>query len=1029
MKSRLAHTSDEATETDQTAADARSLEPILAAAAKMLPAQGPITTFVHHNTLHAFEHLSFETAVVEAARLLGARPYLDEGWYRQQLARGRIRPEDVDAVLDESGPPADAPLLAGDRLTVSDLARLLALNDVGPETDEAARWTLSETDTVFRPAIDTAPGFSRDLWHACLEAVSLTRPPQPHFTPPVRHRDLIMACEPGLDTDALVHPLLIRLAAAFLDQGVAAWAMPGREEGFLAAASRVLAESLTPAEPWAHGRAEVCRAVGSREPLAVAAEELRRLGVPADQRPAFVTQTLLALRGWAGMFHLLETRPDFAPVRRCHARLADFLALRLMLDRLAIEWACTRLHRSTRRARCSWKKPSMARMAFFHSGDAPKSRGFWGSPVAASCGGRRVPQSATPPLAAVWCELRDRCTRGRASGTLSRALLLHRVCLLADLSPHDVRSLDGDAVFELERATLSFSGIERRRLLHLAYERRSREQLLTALALYRPAAADAADRKRHQSILCIDDRFESLRRHIEEAGPDRETFGAAGFFGVVMYYRGVDDWHASPLCPVALRPEHTVFEEPLTDHVGLVRAQRRLRRFVALPVAALSAGSRSLVGGLLSVTAGAIAAIPLVARVLFPGSTGRLSRSAGSLLTKSPATRLAIEHSSEARLPDNTQAGYNVSEMTAIVWRLLEDIGLVSGFARLVAVIGHGSSSRNNPHESGYNCGACGGGRGGPNGRVWAAMANDGRVRKALADQGLLIPSETWFLGAAIDTCSNTIEWFDTDRVPEIHAGDVRQLTADYDAALAADALERCRRFETAGGLHAARDALRHVQARANDLAEVRPELGHAANAACIIGRRSRSRGLFLDRRAFLASYDPTTDASAEVLARTLAAVVPVCAGINLEYWFSTVDGDRYGCGTKLPHNITGLLGVMDGHASDLRTGLPRQMVELHEPLRLMVVVDGEPEAVRAALEAVPAVKQLVDNEWIQLAAWDDRGDVWHFRGGHFQRHDPGAHRLPKVDQSIDWFAGRTGQLAPAVVLAGQPDEAGELSW
>jgi hypothetical protein len=40
---------------------------------------------------------------------------------------------------------------------------------------------------------------------------------------------------------------------------------------------------------------------------------------------------------------------------------------------------------------CPWKKPSMA---FFHLGDTPKSRGFWGSPIAASCGGRLFPQPA-----------------------------------------------------------------------------------------------------------------------------------------------------------------------------------------------------------------------------------------------------------------------------------------------------------------------------------------------------------------------------------------------------------------------------------------------------------------------------------------------------------------------------------------------------------------------------------------------------------------------------------------------------------
>ena len=50
--------------------------------AHLLPAQGPISIFIHHNTLHAFEHLPFEEAVERAAMRLEREPYLAESRYR-----------------------------------------------------------------------------------------------------------------------------------------------------------------------------------------------------------------------------------------------------------------------------------------------------------------------------------------------------------------------------------------------------------------------------------------------------------------------------------------------------------------------------------------------------------------------------------------------------------------------------------------------------------------------------------------------------------------------------------------------------------------------------------------------------------------------------------------------------------------------------------------------------------------------------------------------------------------------------------
>ena len=50
------------------------------------------------------------------------------------------------------------------------------------------------------------------------------------------------------------------------------------------------------------------------------------------------------------------------------------------------------------------------------------------------------------------------------------------------------------------------------------------------------------------------------------------------------------------------------------------------------------------------------------------------------------------------------------------------------------------------------------------------------------------------------------------------------------------------------------------------------------------------------------------------------------------------------GAGTKLPHNVMGLIGVANSSDGDLRPGLPVQMIEVHDPVRLLVIVEHFPE-------------------------------------------------------------------------------------
>ncbi len=499
----------------------------------------------------------------------------------------------------------------------------------------------------------------------------------------------------------------------------------------------------------------------------------------------------------------------------------------------------------------------------------------------------------------------------------------------------------------------------------------------------RPAAEDTAT-KSFQSIFCLDEREYSLRTYLESLDNRSETFGAPGFFGVEFYFRPAHAKFYDKLCPGPVTPKYLIKEVSGDDspvHAKEIMYTKHSHKLVR--------------GFLFSYLLGIPALGKLVANLVNPTMSPAI---ADAFSHMDPNADLTILHTGEQDKEKGLQVGFTTAEMADRVEKFLRCIGMTRDFAPLVYAIGHGSSSANNPHHGAHDCGACSGRPGLVNARVFAWMANYQPVRELLKKRGLSIPLATQFVGGMHDTAADEVRFYDEKALTEenswLHAKNKRL----FEDALDLDAKERSRRFMSISTKQHIKKIRNDIKKRSVSYYEPRPELGHGTNALCIVGKRSLTKRLFLDRRAFLNSYDYTTDPEGTLLSDVLAPLGVVCGGINLEYFFSRMDNYKLGAGTKLPHNVMGLVGVANSSDGDLRSGLPLQMIEVHDPVRLLMVVEHYPEVVKKTIRANPALYEWFANEWIQLVVLHPKEKALYvFKERKFVPYAPLTKELPVV--------------------------------
>jgi len=464
-----------------------------------------------------------------------------------------------------------------------------------------------------------------------------------------------------------------------------------------------------------------------------------------------------------------------------------------------------------------------------------------------------------------------------------------------------------------------------------------------------------------QFVFCIDTRSEMIRRHVESAG-NYETYGYAGFFGIAADYQHYQEDISIKSCPPIVGSPYKITENPneeLTKQDTSFKQEKQLTRaktHILKRLKNMLPSSFGFVEG-----AGAFYGLSLVAQSFAPGLYFKI-KNRNKRNYESFCDPIISYNDGEQNKQDIA-----LDEKVAIVKSGFDLMGW-KDFAPLVLFVGHGSHTANNPFGSSLDCGACAASPGRHNARLLATLANDKNVRSVLKLMHQIdIPKDTVFIGGEHNTTTDEIVVFDA-QLPKIHTERLYFLKKS---------LEKVQETATSERLMVTTGSVELATKKSQNWGETRPEWGLAKNAAFIVGSRGLTSSMNLDGRCFMHSYNWESDKEGAALAGIMGGPMVVTQWINNHYYFSTIDNQKFGGGSKITHNVTGQFGVVQGNGGDLKMGLPLQSLKAsdtemyHQPLRITTIIHAPLGRVELILRKNKHLETLLDNEWMYLKVID----------------------------------------------------------